>query len=124
MWWGCEFTDDGGYGTLPFSQPDVIWLPIELVRSWADSKILLETLRADRAGLEKLASRIRHEGIKVPGEIRIGKDRVRLHDGYHRLIALDWLGHTRYPARIVQSNITNGVLLQRAFVDILGETYG
>lgn len=124
MWWGCEFTDDGGYGVSPPPQIDAIWLPIELVRSWADPKILLETLRSDRVGLEKLASRIRSEGIKVPGEVRIGKDRVRLHDGYHRLIVLDWLGYTRYPARIVQCNILNGIQLQRAFADLLGETYG
>ena len=111
--YGCEYLDLEEYKEPTF-RSNWIWLPISLVEKTADSKYITEISIKSTDYISNLMQDISKRGLKEPGKLVISKNRVKLQNGNHRLVATTNLGYTRFPVITEYSDgtMTQGYLLQ------------
>lgn len=81
--------------------PGQYLLPMELVLAFIDKGYHRDRERHDPQRLELLEQSIREEGLHEPILLLLDPDgKIRIHDGNHRLIVLQRLGHSKVPVNL------------------------
>jgi hypothetical protein len=99
--WGCEFVDDGMYGTVCVSRFRDHGIPISIVEMLVDQAYIQQIFLTDREHIDQLVSSMQVYGVKVPVSIIFDNENVRLQDGNHRFLAARHLGLKYLPANLV-----------------------
>lgn len=102
--WGCEFVEDGSYGSLGnLTEIDrVLYLPLKIIQKTLDTKYIAEIIFKDKDYINELAYSIKMNGIFEPGKLTYDEHSVRLSDGNHRFLAAEIIGLKKFPVRVVK----------------------
>ena len=122
MNWGCEYIDDGNYGSVSPPPPVRRFiLPRRFVAGFADPQ-LVSQIRQETSALSNLSTSIAEKGVLFPLEIKVDpKGQGRLKDGYHRLIVAGVLDLADLPVKIthLKSPMTRGHRQQMVMKELL-----
>lgn len=119
--WGCEFSDDGNYGSLNvvkiFLRKE---LPLFLVERMIDRKYIAEIM-TEISQINELIQSIKIHGIINPGIITFDDQKARLSDGNHRFLAAKQLGLRSFPVEIVRVDKIKkpSIMLAELFPELL-----